>query len=330
MNKDISFIIPIYNTPSSILERCIRSIETQRKISFEIILVDDGSLPDYSRDYINIVRSYNDCYYLRQNNNGVSSARNLGLKAAKGRYVFFVDSDDVLVENALSSDDIKKQTADIIIYNVIQKKKKEQKIFELNLTPLSSKKEILPYFLQNGLMNWCFAKLFARSFLLANNLKFDTNKISGEDFCFTLNCFYLAKKVKYVSRIVYIYDYSDETGIKRILKNPLQNVKDIMALYFYRINIVDKNSELSYVTSELYTNVINDIFNNYSLLVRKERKKAILLNKYYVSEIKKISIPNKINYKTKVKVKLILHKSTLLIEIYYHLYLIKQYFKTRR
>jgi len=91
----VSIIIPVYNS-ELYLEECLDSIVHQTYRTIEIILIDDGStdssyeiMKSYSRRDERIV-------ILSQSNRGVSAARNAGLKAAKGEYVLFVDSDDTI------------------------------------------------------------------------------------------------------------------------------------------------------------------------------------------------------------------------------------------
>lgn len=92
-NKLVSVIIPIYNT-DKYLDECIQSILNQTYKNIEIILVNDGSTDDSDK----ICKRYNEQYqniiYISQTNKGVSVARNNGLDAATGEYVYFMDSDD--------------------------------------------------------------------------------------------------------------------------------------------------------------------------------------------------------------------------------------------
>ena len=95
----ISIIVPIYNA-EQFLRECIDSILSQNYSNIEIILVNDGS-----RDgSLNICQSYDDSriVLIDKENAGVSSARNAGLKVAKGEYIAFIDADDTLPVNALS------------------------------------------------------------------------------------------------------------------------------------------------------------------------------------------------------------------------------------
>ena len=96
----VSIIVPIYNT-ELYLEECFNSIIKQTYTSLEIILINDGSTDRSSE----IIQSYaekdNRIISLSQSNQGVSAARNAGLRVAKGEYILFVDSDDTIESNAV-------------------------------------------------------------------------------------------------------------------------------------------------------------------------------------------------------------------------------------
>ena len=98
----LSIILPIYNV-EPYLEKCIRSLENQDipKDSYEIICVNDGS-PDNCLSIIKQMQSeFLNIVLLDQENQGVSMARNNGIKAAKGEYLMFVDPDDAIEANCL-------------------------------------------------------------------------------------------------------------------------------------------------------------------------------------------------------------------------------------
>ena len=95
----ISVIIPTYNR-GWIIKEAIDSVLSQDYRDFELIIVDDGS----TDNTLEILNSYqDDITVLRQNNHGVSAARNLGIMAASGRFVAFLDSDDLWLPQKLSS-----------------------------------------------------------------------------------------------------------------------------------------------------------------------------------------------------------------------------------
>lgn len=99
MQKDLSFIIPIYNV-APYLAQCLDSIVSQT-VSKEIILIDDGSIDNsfaIAQDYQS---RHKDIILIKQHNGGVSAARNVGLRLATGRYVYFADPDDWILETRL-------------------------------------------------------------------------------------------------------------------------------------------------------------------------------------------------------------------------------------
>lgn len=98
----LSIIIPVYNVEKYIKE-CLDSVLPQMFEGCEIILVDDGSTDRSGFICDDIAGGRRAVKVIHQNNGGLSSARNTGLKNATGKYVFFLDSDDYIEENALDS-----------------------------------------------------------------------------------------------------------------------------------------------------------------------------------------------------------------------------------
>lgn len=104
INSDLqlSLILPIYDV-EPYLEKCIRSLEDQDipKESYEIICVNDGS-PDNSLQIVKrLQKEFSNIVLINQENQGVSIARNNGIKLAKGEYLLFVDPDDFILKNTL-------------------------------------------------------------------------------------------------------------------------------------------------------------------------------------------------------------------------------------
>lgn len=119
----ISVIVAVYNTPINDLKRCFESILAQTYSKFELIVVDDGSkneIAEYIDDFAKRDKRFQ-VYHIK--NSGVSHARNLGLKFAKGEYVTFCDSDDSL-EKYFFQNSLKlsmKYNLDMIVGGVIVK-----------------------------------------------------------------------------------------------------------------------------------------------------------------------------------------------------------------
>ena len=93
----ISIIVPCFNSGKTIT-RTIQSLKNQTWNQKEIIIVNDGSDDQYT---LNILNSLEDVLIINQKNLGLSAARNVGVFRSKGKYLFFIDSDDWIEENAL-------------------------------------------------------------------------------------------------------------------------------------------------------------------------------------------------------------------------------------
>ena len=95
----ISIIMPVYNVEKYI-RQCLESVSSQTYEDYEVIVVDDGS-PDQSIDIINEYCSFPNLKLIRQKNSGIARAREAGLIAATGDFIWFVDSDDFIAPDAL-------------------------------------------------------------------------------------------------------------------------------------------------------------------------------------------------------------------------------------
>lgn len=139
-NKKISVIIPVYNVEKELV-RCIKSIINQTYANIEIILVNDGSTDKSLKICEHYSKLDNRIRLITQKNQGLSAARNTGLKFSKGKYVMFVDSDDYVSEYFCEK-----------AYNLISKYDSDIAFFDYNLVLNGYKKhESQP--LENGKIN---------------------------------------------------------------------------------------------------------------------------------------------------------------------------------
>ncbi len=102
LRDNISIVIPLYNVEITDYKRCIDSILNARIKPYEIIVIDDGSKKELSEACRSLYTQVDLVHYYRQENKGVSAARNYGLSIAKGNYVGFVDCDDAVSETYIS------------------------------------------------------------------------------------------------------------------------------------------------------------------------------------------------------------------------------------
>lgn len=114
----ISVIVPVYNV-EEFLEESIESVISQKNFSeIELILIDDGSTDNSGKIIDKYKRKYENIYGFFQKNSGQSAARNKGIEYAKGEYLYFLDSDDLIPNYSLEylSDLAKKEDLELILF----------------------------------------------------------------------------------------------------------------------------------------------------------------------------------------------------------------------
>lgn len=222
--KLISIIIPLYNLEKKYLHPCIESILFQEFKEYEVLLIDDGSAPQYVSVYQIIAWSDERLHLYHQTNRGVSAARNLGLEKACGDWILFVDGDDWLTKDALTilyqaactyKGDIlcarnyyHEHGVDVANYysgnpiEILEGDGKE----ELIATIFYGKSKHF----SSGAMPW--AKLYRREFLRTNHLQFVPEIPIGEDGLFNFKAFFLAKRMVCIDQFVYYYRKYEESA----------------------------------------------------------------------------------------------------------------------
>lgn len=115
---EFSIIVPVYKV-EKYLSRCIKSILLQEFGNFELILVDDGSPDSCGKICDEFAKNDARISVIHKDNGGVSSARNCGLKQACGKYICFVDSDDIIAKNTLQrvKESIDQFDPDMVIFD---------------------------------------------------------------------------------------------------------------------------------------------------------------------------------------------------------------------
>ncbi len=205
----ISVIVPIYNA-DKYLSRCIDSILMQSYKNIEIILVNDGSTDkckDICEEYIN---KDDRIVFIDKENSGVSDARNKGIEIATGKYVMFVDADDILTKNAceILYNEIENKNADYITSNYINMTQDgilyDKPILDINKYT-NCKLTFENKYVSSILMTCIVAnKIFRLSFLNENNIRFEKGMIA-EDSIFSNLCFIKSKNVYYINDVIYCY-----------------------------------------------------------------------------------------------------------------------------
>lgn len=241
---DLSIIIPVYNTPPEDLRRCFASIRFPETIAFEVILVDDGSrseAADFCRDYAAANPSFR---YFRQENRGVSAARNTGLSLAEGRYVMFVDADDVLIPDPIQPSHLDGSYDMVFFDHEVQEGERTYpvRIFDGTSPAAPGKKELLSIACRDG-VNATWARLYRRELLQEQDVQFPLDMVVAEDAMFVLSAILASKTIAYVSAPVYRYFHSYANGDSRLLRFPKAVFENDIRLYHARMEALDRHGE---------------------------------------------------------------------------------------
>ncbi|MBE8949056.1 MAG: glycosyltransferase [Quinella sp. 3Q1] len=237
----VSVIIPMYNAEKYIGE-CLDSLLKQTFQDFEIILVDDCSTDDSVAIAENFLEKFGreNVLIKRKRNSGNFgyTARNRGFHYAKGEYVFFVDADDMLTENALEElyASAKRFSADVVytgaryLYTEAAgaelkldkegRKWQKKEIAEVQKLTVNEPHKLLENLLITAGVFWTpWTKFVRRQFLLDNNITF-YEIISGGDYIWTLELFCCAKRFVRVPQAFYLWRSDSETSVSRTTRAP--------------------------------------------------------------------------------------------------------------
>ncbi|MBR4461172.1 MAG: glycosyltransferase family 2 protein [Erysipelotrichaceae bacterium] len=233
----VSIVLPVYNVEAYIAG-CLRSITNQDFQDFEVLLVDDGS-PDGS---IDAAKEYLkgtdlDWHIIDKENGGVSSARNAGLRESKGDYVVFVDPDDVLSSDFLSSlaNEMKEET-DFVFCGYQYVKEQNVPVDRNDKKEYFNREELLDHFLKRTVSFVLPSMLFKRSFLIDNGLFFEEKIHFSEDQLYMWNVILHSDQTVYLHKKMYGYylrESSTMTGSSlRKITDGYREFKSYIETYF--------------------------------------------------------------------------------------------------
>lgn len=227
---DISIIIPVYNTGNK-LKKTVKSVLTQSFRNIEIILVNDGSNKETKSICECLEKKDKRIRLINKKNGGLCSARNLGIKSAKGKYIAFLDHDDEFDKNLLQDNYLlaEKYKADVVkfgykyinCYNGVinGERLSRSKIRNYMIINRDNFSDEYPILFKNKILVYIWDAIYKRSFIIDNNIFFDTQyKMGREDIAYNFNIYRYANKIVYNPKIYYkyyLYWSSTYNGIKK-------------------------------------------------------------------------------------------------------------------
>lgn len=235
-----SVIIPCYNT-GSIVEKAVMSIQSSGLAELEILLIDDGSNDNTPALCDRLAAENDNIRAIHQPNAGVSAARNRGIEEAKGEYIWFFDSDDLVDEGSMTraAQIVSEQKPDMLMFGMsfdyYAGKRMYQRLElyydeERLMTP-AQVQETFSELYQNNMLTPCWNKLFRREMLLEHGVRFHPDLFVMEDFHFSLSALQHCQNVYSLPQVIYRYRQSDAPGDNRAAKrvNRIENLPAYMA-----------------------------------------------------------------------------------------------------
>ncbi|MCI8955895.1 MAG: glycosyltransferase family 2 protein [Eubacterium sp.] len=221
MEKDlISVVIPVYNAEEYI-KRCLESIQKQTYDNLEIIVVNDGST-DHTQKVVGEMQQQDERIKLIQKENeGVSAARNDGVLAATGKYIYFIDSDDYVEDNIVEKlyEAISTQGQLSVCGFTTVFMKKEDTPFSLydsvSLISIEQYLEKMSQYLYSVYFGSLWNKMYVTEIIKSNQLKFRKDISLAEDFIFNLDYLQYVKKVTMLPECMYYYYQGNEESLTK-------------------------------------------------------------------------------------------------------------------
>lgn len=296
-SANVSIIVPVYNA-SSYLPSCLESLISQTYQNIEILLINDGSTDVSESIMKEFQKKDKRIRYFYQENKGVSSARNLGIQKAKGKYLCFVDSDDVVtstfVEDFLTYflEDTDLVATSITSLRNLEKKKNTDFIIK------EYEKEKIYDIIYDEFSGYLCNKMFRSSIVKENQLFLSSDISMCEDMLFLYQYFIYCRKVVGFTKKNYFYRLTSTTA-----SNNYQNEKwfsifeSLKRIYELREHYgEDTLKKVVYTMHKVY------LEGQYRLSYleeskKKEKEKELESVKQFLKKI-----PTKIDLKDKIKI----------------------------
>lgn len=291
----LSVIIPVYNS-KEYLYNCVNTILIQ-KGDFEIILIDDGSTDGSSLICDDLSIQSNKVISIHKINEGVSSARNYGINRARGDYLVFVDSDDLVSSDYIKviEDNIQYESLDFIVFGY--KIYNSQRLYTIssNMTFINGKQFLEKCIKEKKFVRSVWHTVYKKNVIQRNMIYFNNEYSIGEDFDFNLRFFEVSERGKCNNFPIYNYridNYNSVTKVMNYKNIKSQMIFQIRAFYKYQNDnelLLKKYFACQFANScSLIFNIIED--NNIQELVGIINKNKLILKyttgiKYYFARI---------------------------------------------
>lgn len=285
---DLSIVIPIYNTPIKMLERCFASVGAWETLRYEVLLIDDGSEAETGSFCSGYAQEHPNFRYLYKENGGVSSARNLGIQEARGRYLTFVDADDLLFWEAVEQHFPADGVADLVLFDILLTQNGVDSVWSAFRHDAGAldRQQVIFQLCTSANITGVYAKLYKTDLLQNNNIRFNTEFVTGEDWMFV--CDYVQQASSFLYHSVCTYQYFREavTLQTRFARFPDKMLSNQLSRYARKQQVMGQQNWTLYPAQQVYTlaatELVENLFNSAAdlLLLRMltPQRKALIRN----------------------------------------------------
>ncbi len=333
---EISIIIPTFNS-SSTIERLIHSLLSQDFKDYEIIFIDDSSDDNTIELIKKSLKNENTAYQILANkeNKGPGYARNVGIKHSRGKYIVFVDSDDIINFNHLSSmhKHMKKENIDSVFTKGI-KIDDEDKLLDFKVERFDSliqsakendglikSEDLIKLELEMKIPFSFVLLMYDKEIIMSNDLRFDENYRYGEDTTFAIK--YLSKidNVRVINKYTYFYYQNQESITQTISFKRFDSVKIFEDLIKDFNKVSNKNSSSNELKDKLiHSRIPRYIFGNMNYFFYNNYNKDEIFKKMeeldLFNKLKQFKIYEKRDIKFYLKIKLFLLNPNIYYKIW--------------
>ena len=289
----LSLIIPVYNV-EKYLYKCLESAVNQTMKDIEIIIVNDGSTDLCEHIIQEFLKKDDRIIYISQHNQGLSCARNAGIKRAVGEYIAFLDSDDWIEPTFL--EDMYNQAvftnSDIVMCNYCRVYENTGRISPINRkiknTIFSSEEAVHKIILDISIQNYAWDKIYRRKLFIDNNI-FYPMKMYYEDMPTTFRLFFYANQIAYIDKFLYNYLQRDFSITKTFGDKHIDDI--IHALYLMKDFMLDNGIYVKYQKEYKFFCNKNLIFFTYNILTKYKSDKYTIKEaiKYLSNQVNMLS-----------------------------------------
>ena len=225
----VSVVMPCYQSGETV-ERSVRSVQAQTMADWELIAVDDGSTDDTLARLRALQTDEPRMRVLHQDNAGVSAARNAGIDAARGEWLFFLDADDRLTPDALETLlDMADDTLDVVCGAYEMRYADEGGRIERYACADGDLQTVLESLIRgDSALNSMCARLYRTAFIQQRGIRAPLGVKVGEDVLFNLDAFAVARAWRMSDKVVYIYEFGGDSAMTRARQDVYARSRDML------------------------------------------------------------------------------------------------------